>query len=145
MITKLRAIKLVSGIALGLVWFYEGLVPKILFLRADEIGLVRAYHLAWRTPEFTLQIFGVAQLLVGLWLIIGIAERAGVFTATLWMLILIGLVANGNPSMLTDPHGALVKDFCLIACAITVWIPAPIAESCGGAKQQRADAAWLRG
>jgi hypothetical protein len=44
------------------------------------------------------------------------------------MLILIGLVANGNPSMLTDPHGALVKDFCLIACAITLWILAPIAE-----------------
>jgi hypothetical protein len=48
MITKLRAIKLISRIALGLVWFYEGLVPKILFLRADEIGLVRAYHLVWR-------------------------------------------------------------------------------------------------
>jgi len=31
MITKLRAIKLISRIALGLVWFYEGLVPKILF------------------------------------------------------------------------------------------------------------------
>jgi uncharacterized membrane protein YphA (DoxX/SURF4 family) len=93
MITKLRAVKLISRIALGLVWFYEGLVPKILFLRADEIGLVRAYHLVWRTPEFTLQILGVAQLLVGLWLIIGMVERAAVFIATLWMLILIGLVA----------------------------------------------------
>lgn len=66
MITKLRAIKLISRIALGLVWFYEGLVPKILFLRAGEIGLVRAYHLVWRTAEFTLQILGVAQMLVGL-------------------------------------------------------------------------------
>ncbi|HJY20889.1 MAG TPA: DoxX-like family protein, partial [Chthoniobacterales bacterium] len=141
----LRAIKLITRIALGLVWFYEGLVPKILFLRADEIGLVRAYHLVWRKREFTLQILGVAQMLVGLWLIIGIAERAAGFYRYLWMLILIGLVANGNPSMLTDPHGALVKDFCLIACTITVWILAPIAESCGGAKRQRADAAWLRG
>src|SRR4030095_8031948 len=125
MITKLRAIKLISRIALGLVWFYEGLVPKILFLRADEIDLVRASHLVWRTPEFTLQILGVAQMLVGLWLIIGVAERAAVFIATLWMLILIGLVASGNPAMLTDPYGALVKDFCLVACAITVWTLAP--------------------
>ena len=45
-------------------------------------------------------------MLVGLWLIVGIAERAAVFIATFWMLILIGLVANGNPSMLTDPYGA---------------------------------------
>jgi len=70
-------------------------------------------------------------MLVGLWLIVGIAERAAVFIATFWMLILIGLVANGNPSMLTDPYGALVKDFCLVACAITVWTLPPIAESWG--------------
>jgi uncharacterized membrane protein YphA (DoxX/SURF4 family) len=125
MITKLRAIKVVCRIALGLVWFYEGLVPKVLFLRADEIGLAQASHLVWRTPELTLQILGVAQMLVGLWLIIGMAERAAVFIATIWMLILIGLVANGNPSMLTDPYGALVKDLCLVACAITVWFLAP--------------------
>ena len=125
MITKLHAIKLISRIALGLVWFYEGLVPKILFLRADEIGLVQRSHLVWQTPELTLQILGVAQMLVGFWLIIGLAERAAVFIATSWMLILIVLVANGNPLMLTDPYGALVKDCCLIACAITVWILAP--------------------
>jgi len=129
--TKLHMIKVISRIALGLVWFNEGLVPKILFLRPDQIGLVRASHLVWRTPELTLQILGVAQMLVGLWLIIGMAERAAVFIATVWMLILIGLVVNANPLVLTDPYGALVKDFCLIACAITVWTLAPMAESCG--------------
>jgi len=112
--TRLRIIKIISRIALGLVWFYEGLVPKILFLRADEIGLVQSSHLVWRTPELTLQILGVAQTLAGLWLIIGLAERTAVFVATSWMLILIALVASGNPSMLIDPYGALVKDLCLI-------------------------------
>lgn len=126
MTAKLHAIKLISRVGLGLVWFYEGLVPKILFLRADEINLVRASHPVWRTPGFTLRLLGVAQMLVGLWLFIGIAERAAVFIAALWMLILIVLVARGNPSILTDPYGALVKDFCLIACAITVWMLAPL-------------------
>jgi DoxX-like family len=42
MTAKLHAVKLISRVALGLVWFYEGLVPKILFLRADEINLVQA-------------------------------------------------------------------------------------------------------
>jgi DoxX-like family len=92
MTAKLRGIKLISRIALGLVWFYEGLVPKILFLRADEIGLVQRSHLVWRTPQLTLQILGVAQMLLGFWLIIGIAERAAVLIATSWMLILIVLV-----------------------------------------------------
>ena len=119
--TKLRTIKIISRTALGLVWFYEGLLPKILFLRTDEVDLVQASHLVWRTPELTLRILGMAQMLVGLWLIIGFAERTAVFIATSWMLILIMLVASGNPSMLIDPYGALVKDLCLIACAITVW------------------------
>jgi hypothetical protein len=123
--TKLRTIKIFSRTALGLVWFYEGLVPKILFLRADEINLVNASHLVWRTPQLTLQIVGIAQILVGFWLIIGFAERAAVLIATTWMWILIILVASGNPAMLTDPYGALVKDFCLVACAITVWALAP--------------------
>src|SRR5438105_13063865 len=79
--TKLQVIKVISRIALGLVWFYEGLVPKILFLRTDEINLVQASHLVWRTPEFTLQVLGIAQMLLGLWLVIGVAERVAVFIA----------------------------------------------------------------
>ncbi len=106
-------------------------MPKILFLRADEIRLVQASHLVWRTPQVTLQILGVAQMAVGLWLLIGFAERTAVFIATSWMLILIVLVAAGNPSMLIDPYGALMKDFCLIACAITVWILAPRPSASG--------------
>ena len=124
--TRLRTIRIIWRIAFGLVWFYEGLVPKILFLRADEIGLVQSSHLVWRTPELTLQILGVAQTLAGLWLIIGFAGRTAVFIATSWMLILIALVASGNPSMLIDLYGAPVKDLCLIACAITVSTFAPM-------------------
>jgi peptidoglycan/LPS O-acetylase OafA/YrhL len=123
--TKLRTIKVISRVALGLVWLYEGLVPKLLFLRADELGLVRKSGVFWRTPEWTLQVLGVAQIAFGLWLIIGRAERLAVATATIWMFVLILLVAGCNPSMLTDPYGALVKDLCLIACAITVWMLAP--------------------
>jgi len=39
--TKLVTVKIISRVALGFVWFYEGLVPKILFLRADELDLVK--------------------------------------------------------------------------------------------------------
>jgi uncharacterized membrane protein YphA (DoxX/SURF4 family) len=120
--TQLLTLKVISRVALGLVWFYEGLVPKILFLRADEIDLVQKSGLIWRTPEWTLQVLGIAQIALGIWLITGLAERIGVFIATMGMSVLILLVASGNPAMLADPYGALVKDLCLIACAITVWV-----------------------
>lgn len=123
--TKLWKIKTISRWALGLVWLYEGLVPKILFLRADEIDLVQRSGLVWRTPAWTLLILGITQMLVGLWLIVGWAERVAVFVSTAWMLVLIVLVAGGNPGMLTDPYGALIKDLCMLACAITVWLLSP--------------------
>ena len=119
---KLRIVRVTSRIALGLIWLYEGFVPKLLFLRADEIDLVQSSGFSWRTPDMSLQT-------LGLWLLSGLAERAAVALATVSMSILIVLVARGNPGMLTDPYGALVKDFALIACAFTVW-------SLGGRKLQ---------
>jgi uncharacterized membrane protein YphA (DoxX/SURF4 family) len=123
---RLWALKVASRVALGLVWFYEGLVPKLLFLRADEIEIARRLGLVWHSPEFTLQALGVTQIFAGLWLLIGRAERLAVAFATAEMLVLIVLVACGNPAMLTDPYGALVKDFCLITSALAVWLLAPI-------------------
>lgn len=130
--TKLWIAKVSARVALGLVWLYEGLVPKILFLRADEIDLVRKSGVIWRTPEWTLQVLGIAQVGFGLWLIIGWTERFAVAIATTWMAVLIVLVAAGNPAMLTDPYGALIKDLCLIACAITVWMLAPLQRAHSG-------------
>jgi hypothetical protein len=48
------------------------------------------------------------------------------------MLVLVVLVVSGNPAVLADPYGALVKDFCLIACAITVWTLASERDAVAG-------------
>ena len=121
----MNAVRIISRLALGLVWLYEGLVPKLLFVRPDQIELVARSGLYFGTPEFFLQLLGVAQVACGLWLLAGFRERLAVFVATTGMAILIVLVARANPAMLTDPHGALIKDLCLIACAFTVWTCSP--------------------
>ena len=117
--------RIICRIALGLVWIYEGLVPKLLFVRPDQLELVERSGLFFGTPAVFLQLLGVAQVGCGLWLLTGIAERLAVFLATAGMIVLIVLVARANPAMLTDPYGALVKDLCLIACAFTVWTFSP--------------------
>jgi uncharacterized membrane protein YphA (DoxX/SURF4 family) len=117
---------LISRLSLGLVWFYEGLVPKLVFVRQDQVELVRRSGIYFGTPEFFLQLLGAAQVAFAIWLLLGFRERLAVATATLGMWILIVLVAMANPSMLTDPYGALIKDLCLTACAYTVWSLTPI-------------------
>lgn len=124
---KLHLAKVAARISLGLVWLYEGLVPKLLYLSAHpaQIELVRRSRLFWPTPELTLVMLGVAQALAGIILIVGWAERRAVLVATFAMFVLILLVATGEPAMLTDPFGALAKDICLVACAYVVWLLAP--------------------
>ena len=126
--TRTRLVSAAARISLGLVWLYEGLVPKLLWVREDQLDLVSRSGLVLEDPRFTLLILGYAQVALGLWLLLGIAQRAAVLLATGAMLVLIVLVAKGNPWMLTDPYGALVKDLCLIACAATVWILAPVPQ-----------------
>ena len=124
----LRVIKVLARISLGLVWLYEGLVPKIIFLNAlpEQIELVRRSGLFWPTPRVTLIALGIAQIVAGVILMIGWAERAVVMLTTLGLFVLIVLVAIGEPRMLTDPFGALAKDLCLVSCAVTVWLLAPV-------------------
>ena len=121
----MNQVRIICRVALGLVWIYEGLIPKLLFVRPDQIDLVARSGLYFGTPDFFLQLLGAAQVACGLWLLVGFAERLAVFIATTGMVILIVLVARANPAMLTDPYGALIKDLCLIACAFTVWTLSP--------------------
>ena len=118
---QIARVKLAARAALGLIWIYEGLVPKFLFLRADQLALVARSGLVWRSPEWTLHCLGAAQVAMGLWLLAGLAERCAVIIASGWMCLLIVLVARSNPGLLIDPYGALVKDLSLLACAYTVW------------------------
>jgi uncharacterized membrane protein YphA (DoxX/SURF4 family) len=122
----MKTVVLVSRLALGLVWFYEGLVPKLLFVRPDQADLVRRSGIYFGTPESFLQLLGAAQVAFAIWLLAGFAERLAVAIATVGMWILIILVALANPAMLTDPYGALIKDLCLTACAYTVWSLSPL-------------------
>ena len=125
--SRARAVRISCRLALGLVWLYEGLVPKLLFIRPDQIELVERSGLYLGTPQRFLQLLGAAQIAFAIWLLIGYAERLAVVIATAGMAILIVLVARNNPGMLTDPYGALIKDLCLIACAYAVWLLHPIA------------------
>lgn len=112
-----------SRICLGLVWIYEGLVPKLIWVNdlPGQSVLVERSGLAIYSPLATLQALGLAQLLLGLIILLGWRVRAAVLVATGVMLALIVLVGWNKPDMWVDPFGAFAKDLCLLACAVTVW------------------------
>jgi len=122
----LYRLKITCRVALGFVWFWEGLVPKVLLPNDVQFAMVRHSGLWWGTPEMTLSWVGWGMVAAGLVIMSGYRERLAVLVATLTLLPLMALVIVNQPLALTDPYGGLAKDACLFACAAVVWWLAPI-------------------
>jgi uncharacterized membrane protein YphA (DoxX/SURF4 family) len=122
---ELWRLKIACRWALGLVWIWEGLVPKMLWRTTMQNETVAASGLYWPDVESFLIGLGAAMIVAGIILCIGWLERAAVMVATLTMGALIVLVLWNHPASLADMHGGIPKDFCLIACAWVVWRLAP--------------------
>ena len=120
-------LKVICRWSLGLVWIWEGVVPKMLLPSAVQTRLVENSGLYWPDPAGWLTILGAAMIVAGVVLCIGWMERAAVMTASIAMTILIFLVVGNNyPDSLGDMHGGIAKDACLYAAAWVVWKLAPV-------------------
>jgi uncharacterized membrane protein YphA (DoxX/SURF4 family) len=134
---RLWLVKVVARVSLGLVWVYEGLVPKLLFVSPGEIELVRRSGIFWPAPQATLAALGAAEILAGLWLISGRGERVSVLLASLAMTFLAVLVAITDPAALANPLGGISKNLGLLAGALAVWMLSPVTPSARRGRNQR--------
>lgn len=112
--------------SLGLVWIWEGLVPKILAPTELQSELVERSGLYWPDVDTWLILLGISMIVAGIIICIGWMERLAVLVASVAMTVLIFLVVGNNPDSLKDLHGGIAKDACLYAVAWVVWKLAPI-------------------
>lgn len=117
-----RLAKVLARTALGLIWVYEGLVPKLLFTTPQEVDLVARSGAYWPTPMATLAALGVCEILGGLWLLSGRAEKSAATLSFALVAILGPVCAVLEPSILYHPFGGLSKNLSLLACAAVVWL-----------------------
>lgn len=117
----LHRIKTAARFAIGLVWLYEGLVPKIFFPDALQHDMVARSGLWIGSPEDTLFWLGVLIALGGALILSGWRERLLALLSTVAVLALMGCVIATHPAALHDPFGGLIKDACLFVCAALIW------------------------
>ena len=117
----LASVERTARVALALVWLYEGLVPKILFTTRVEVDLVARSGIYWPTPRAMLWFVGACEILGGLWLLSGRATRVAAGLCFGLVLVVGGMCAALEPSILYHPFGGLSKNLGLLACAAAVY------------------------
>ncbi len=128
-----RQLRLLCRWSLGLVWIWEGLVPKILWPTDMQRDFILRSGMHWPNPDTFLQLLGVTMIFAGIILCSGWQERFVVLVATASMGNLIVLVVGFRLESLSDMHGGIAKDACLIACTWVVWKLSPDdAKTSGG-------------
>lgn len=118
---RLAKIKTAARLALGFVWVWEGLLPKMLWPSQLQCDMVLRSGWWVGSPEATVWWLGLAMVAAGLAIMSGLAERLAVGVATIAVLVLMVLVIGTYPAALCDPFGGLAKDACLFVCAGLVW------------------------
>lgn len=119
--SPLRAVKVTARTALGLVWVYQGVVPKLFGADPLEYDIAERTGLYLVSTTLTMRLIGVFEVGLGIWLLSGWRERWAVATTTSFLLVLSVLVVVVEPSLLVGPFGSIVKNVVLVACAWIVW------------------------
>ena len=116
-----RAVPLILRLGLGVMWIYEGIVPKWLFLSPAGIEAVaRTGLVPFHIPTF-LRLLGLAEavlgvtILAGLW-VCGLAVlQVGLLSA------FTAIIGWTSPHYLVDPLGSLSKNFGLLGGVLALY------------------------
>jgi hypothetical protein len=122
---RLWAIKVATRLTLALVWFLEGLIPKLLYVHAAEVDLVRRSQIWLGSPELTLALLGLVEMIAGLVLFAGYRERLAMIVTSGAIAALTFLVLLYDPFAFSDPYGGLIKNLALIIGGAVVWALSP--------------------
>lgn len=121
--------RLAARWCLGLVWIYQGLVPKLLAQVPLEREIVERTGLHLGSPGLTLELVGIFEILLGIWLLTGFRERTACLVTSLLLAVLTVLVVLEEPSLLVGPFGGIAKNGALFVLAWIVWHLSPRSEA----------------
>jgi hypothetical protein len=111
---RLSMIHACSRIAIASIWFWQGLVPKLLFDHADERAMIAAAHLSTRLVP----VVGVIELVIAFCTILFWRSRSVFVFNILAMAIALASVAAMSPSYLFAAFNPVTLNFAIIALSV---------------------------
>ena len=109
-------------VGLGSVWIYEGLVPKLLLPQPALVLLLADRLPAGADPALLLRLMGLAEVALGLAIVLGWRLRLVAALQSLGIALLTLAAAVALPRALTASGGALGKNAALFAAGCCLWV-----------------------
>ncbi|MCP1649209.1 DoxX-like family protein [Pseudomonas nitroreducens] len=110
----------IARLALGLVFLYHGLVPKLLFLSADEVRMIEAHGWPLSTQRIA-EVAGAAEIVLGLAILLLRRSRWPLWLALGALLGLLVDVALFVPELLLGAFNPVSTNVAALAlCAIAL-------------------------
>ncbi|MSQ10523.1 MAG: hypothetical protein EXR52_05895 [Dehalococcoidia bacterium] len=132
--SRLRLACTVTRVGLGLTWFLEGLLPKLLHPSPEQVELLARGLPAGLPFEAMLTVLGALQCLFGLWLLTGHAQRLTAGLSTLGVVAATIILTMVSPDAWTHYLGGVVKNLIFAAAGAGVWLLDPLVSL---SKQER--------
>ncbi|WP_059106062.1 DoxX-like family protein [Shouchella shacheensis] len=109
------------SLAVAFIWFYQGLVPKLLFPETGEIQLLQASGLVAGYEEVAVALIGVLQMLFGLLFLLPIPKRM-LFLGSAGAVAVLGVGALlSTPGLYLDPFNPAVVNVSMLVLCVAGW------------------------
>ncbi len=107
-----------SRLTLAFVWFYQGLVPKLLFPDTGERSILEKARVFSGTEGTVLQMIGVGEMLFGLCFLIFWDSRIPLFVNIGALIFLTLIVVFSQPNLFVAPFNPITLNLLLIVIAV---------------------------
>lgn len=114
--TNIKVFKFINLI-LALLWIYQGLVPKFLFLNSDEIFVWQWVGLSLEKAKLAGHASGITEIIFGLCFLFS-AHKYIHYLSILGLLGLLVLIGVLIPSTLILPYNPIVMNISMISLSI---------------------------
>lgn len=111
-----KALKLINFV-LAFLWIYQGLVPKIIFINADEIFVWQSIGLSFEYAKLAGRASGLGEIIFGL-LFVFINQKYIHYLSILGLLGLLLLIGSLIPSTLISPYNPIVMNISMISLSV---------------------------
>lgn len=112
----MKILKIIN-ISLACLWFYQGLVPKLMFINAEEILIWQWFGLSYDYAKLLGQASGIAEMIFAL-LFIFVQSRYLHYLSILALVFFLLLVAIILPSSLIGGFNPVVMNVAMIQLSV---------------------------